>query len=199
MIAKYKNKKHPLDYNNLYELMIMVILSAQDSDANINKVAPNLFMEFPNLRSLAATSVEELIPHLTKVRNFNTKAHWLIKIAQTLKTDKNIPTTMDELIALKGIGRKSANVIMRESEVLAEGIICDLHVIRVAPRIGLVQESKDGNKVEKQLMQVLPKEIWGEIGMAFSFLGRETCRPTNPKHDECLLNQVCQYCLEHSK
>ena len=177
----------------------MVILSAQDSDANINKVAPNLFMEFPNLRSLAATSVEELIPHLTKVRNFNTKAHWLIKIAQTLKTDKNIPTTMDELIALKGIGRKSANVIMRESEVLAEGIICDLHVIRVAPRIGLVQESKDGNKVEKQLMQVLPKEIWGEIGMAFSFLGRETCRPTNPKHDECLLNQVCQYCLEHSK
>ena len=75
LIAKYKNKKHPLDYNNLYELMIMVILSAQDSDANINKVASNLFKEFPNLRSLAATSVEELIPHLTKVRNFNTKAH----------------------------------------------------------------------------------------------------------------------------
>ena len=177
----------------------MVILSAQDSDANINKVAPPLFEKFPNLKSLSETTIEELIPYITKVRNFNTKAGWLIEIAQTLKTDKNIPNTMEELTALKGIGRKSANVIMRESEVPAEGIVCDLHVIRVAPRIGLVQESKDGNKVEKQLMQLLPKEIWGEIGMALSFLGRETCRPTNPKHDECLLNKVCQYCLENNK
>lgn len=199
LIEKYKNKKHPLDYNNLYELMVMVILSAQDSDANINKVAPPLFQAFPNLKALAATSVEELIPHLTKVRNFNTKTNWLIEIAQTLKTDKNIPTNMADLTALKGIGRKSANVIMREAEVPAEGIICDLHVIRVAPRIGLVQESKDGNKVEKQLMELLPKEMWGEIGMAISFLGRETCRPTNPKHSECVLNKVCQYCLEHNK
>ena len=67
---------------------------------------------------------------------------------------------------------------MREAEVPAEGIIADLHVIRVTPRIGLIPESKDGNKVEKQLMQILPKNIWGEIGMAFSFLGREICRPT---------------------
>ncbi len=199
LIKKYKNKKHPLDYNNLYQLMVMVILSAQDSDANINKVAPPLFEAFPTLQSLAKSSVEELIPYITKVRNYNTKASWIIEIAQLLQTDKNIPTTMEELVALKGIGRKSANVIMREAEVPAEGIVCDLHVIRVAPRIGLVQEAKDGNKVEKQLMQVLPKEMWGEIGMALSFLGRETCRPTNPKHDECLLNKVCKYCLENNK
>ncbi len=199
LIKKYKNKKHPLDYQNLYQLMVMVILSAQDSDANINKVAPPLFEAFPTLQSLAKSSVEELIPYVTKVRNYNTKASWIIEIAQLLQTDKNIPTTMEELVALKGIGRKSANVIMREAEVPAEGIVCDLHVIRVAPRIGLVQEAKDGNKVEKQLMQVLPKEMWGEIGMALSFLGRETCRPTNPKHDECLLNKVCKYCLENNK
>ncbi|MGV3696356.1 endonuclease III domain-containing protein [Flavobacterium sp.] len=198
LIKKYKNKKHPLDYQNLYQLLVMVVLSAQDSDANINKVAPPLFEAFPTLESLSETTIEELIPYITKVRNFNTKASWLIEIAQTLKTDKNIPTTMDELVALKGIGRKSANVIMREAEVPAEGIVCDLHVIRVAPRIGIVAESKDGNKIEKELMKVLPKEIWGEIGMAISFLGRETCRPTNPKHSECVVSEHCEYCKMHS-
>jgi endonuclease-3 len=78
---------------------------------------------------------------------------------------------------------------------LAEGIIADLHVIRVTPRIGLIPETKDGIKVEKQLMQVLPKEIWGEIGMAISFLGREVCRPT-PKCPECPTREDCQYPLK---
>ena len=196
LINKYKGKKHPLNYENLYQLMVAVILSAQDSDANINKVAPAFFEKFPNLESLAVNSIEDVIPLVSKVRNFNTKASWLIEIAQILKTNNNIPTKMDELVALKGIGRKSANVIMREMKVPAEGIIADLHVIRVAPRIGLITESKDGNKVEKQLMQVLPKEIWGEIGMAISFLGREICRPTNPKCTECPIQEHCQYPLK---
>ena len=99
---------------------------------------------------------------------------------------------MEGLTALKGIGRKSANVILKESRIPAEGIIADLHVIRVAPRIGLITETKDGNKVEKQLMTVLPKAIWGEIGMAISFLGREICRP-KPKCDICPINSICEY------
>jgi endonuclease-3 len=196
LIVKYKGKKHPLDYDNLYQLMIAVILSAQDSDANINKVAPAFFAEFPNLDALSTATIEDLLPYVSKVRNFNTKSSWLIEIAQTLKSDKNIPTNLNDLTALKGIGRKSANVIMREMKVTAEGIIADLHVIRVAPRIGLCEEAKDGNKVEKQLMQLLPKEIWGEIGMAISFLGRETCRPTNPKCSECPIQNNCQYSLK---
>lgn len=193
LLENYKGRKHPLEYENVYQLMIMVILSAQDSDANINKIAPSLFEIYPNLESLAVSNVDALIPHISKVRNFGTKASWIIEIAQELKEDNNIPLTMERLVALKGIGRKSANVIMRESNVPAEGIIADLHVIRVAPRIGLITESKDGNKVEKQLMQVLPKEIWGEIGMAISFLGREICRPTNPKCEECPINSNCNY------
>ncbi|WP_300565885.1 endonuclease III [Flavobacterium sp.] len=193
LLIKYKGKKHPLDYKNLYQLVVMVVLSAQDSDANINKIAPALFEVYPNMQSLAVSNVDALLPHISKVRNFGTKASWLIEIAQTIKEDKNIPKTMTELIALKGIGRKSANVIMRESGAQAEGIIADLHVIWVAPRIGLISESKDGNKVEKQLMQVLSKEIWGEIGMAISFLGREICRPTNPKCDICPINHICEY------
>lgn len=174
----------------------MVVLSAQDSDANINKIAPLLFEKYPNLDQLATATLESLYPLVSKVGNFNTKSGWLIEIAKTLKTDDNIPTTLPELTALKGIGRKSANVIMREMKAPAEGIIADLHVIRVAPRIGLVTESKDGNKIEKQLMQVLPKSIWGEIGMAISFLGRETCRPTNPKCNNCPIQNDCQYQLK---
>ena len=193
LIALYKGKKHPLDYQNPYQLLVMVVLSAQDSDANINKIAPVLFEVYPNMNSLAVSNIAALIPHISKVRNFGTKASWLIEIAQTIKEDKNIPNTMESLTTLKGIGRKSANVIMRETKAPAEGIIADLHVIRVAPRIGVITEATDGNKVEKLLMQALPKEIWGEIGMAISFLGRETCRPTNPKCPECVLQNHCNY------
>lgn len=195
ILSEYKGRKHPLEYRNLYQLMIMVVLSAQDSDANINKIAPALFEIFPDMESLSVSNAASLVPHISKVRNYGTKANWLIEIAQILQKDENIPLTMNGLIALKGIGRKSANVIMREANVPIEGIIADLHVIRVAPRIGLIPESKDGNKVEKQLMLLLPKAIWGEIGMAISFLGREICRPT-PKCPECPILDDCQYHLK---
>jgi endonuclease-3 len=170
----------------------MVVLSAQDSDANINKIAPVLFEAYPNMESLAVSNVEALFPYIAKVRNFGTKANWLLEIALTIQKDENIPLTMEGLVALKGIGRKSANVILREAKIPAEGIIADLHVIRVAPRIGLIPETKDGIKAEKQLMHVLPGEIWGEIGMAISFLGREICRP-QPKCLECPINSNCEY------
>ena len=195
ILTKYKGRKHPLDYQNLYQLMVMVVLSAQDSDANINKMAPTLFEVYPNMESLSVSNVEALIPHISKVRNFGIKANWLIEIAQTIQKDKNIPLTMEGLTALKGIGRKSANVIMREANISAQGIIADLHVIRVAPKIGLITETKDGIKAKKQLMQVLPKYIWGEIGMAISFLGREICRP-QPKCLECPIRKNCQYPLK---
>ena len=196
ILKEYKEKKHPLEYQNTYQLLVMVVLSAQDSDANINKIAPALFAKFPTLKSLSKTDIETFIPYISKVRNYPTKAGWLMEIAKTIKNDEDIPLTMQELTALKGIGRKSANVIIRETGNPAEGIIADLHVIRVAPRIGIIKESKDGNKVEKDLMQVLPKSIWSEIGMAISFLGREICRP-KPKCEECLLADICHYYLTH--
>jgi len=196
ILQKYKNKKHPLNYNNIYQLMIMVILSGQDSDANINKIAPLLFEKFPNINSLVETNYENLIPYISTVKNFKTKAIWLLEIAQFIKSDENIPLSMESLTALKGIGRKSANVIMREAKVAPDGIIADLHVIRVSPRIGLTPEFKDGNRIEKELMKVLPKTIWGEIGMTISFLGREICRPTNPKCGLCPIQNDCQYTLK---
>src|ERR1041385_2712494 len=184
LLKKYKGKTHPLEYKNLYQLVVMVVLSAQDSDRNINSIAPSLFKAFPDMASLARADAEALFPFVSKVRNFGNKIKWLLQIAKTVGTDKNIPLTMEELTALPGIGRKSANVIMREAGVKAEGVIVDLHVVRVAPRIGIASGT-DPKKIEKQIMEAIPEKDWGEIGMAISFLGREICRPTNPKHAEC--------------
>jgi endonuclease-3 len=197
LLKKYKGKPHPLEYKNLYQLVVMVILSAQDSDRNINKIAPALFKAFPNMKSLARADAEALLPFVSKVRNFRNKIKWLMEMAGTIKDDKNIPLTMDELTALPGIGRKSANVIMRGAGIKkAEGIIVDLHVVRVAPRIGIASGT-DPKKIEKQLMEALPQKDWGEIGMAISFLGRETCRPKHPEHDDCVVKDVCAYYKEH--
>ncbi|MFB9080324.1 endonuclease III domain-containing protein [Flavobacterium procerum] len=196
LIEKYKGRKHPLEYQNTYQLLVMVVLSAQDSDANINKIAPALFEKYPTLKSLSKTDIETFTTYISKVRNYPTKATWLLEIAQALKNDENIPLTMNGLTALKGIGRKSANVILRETGQETEGIIADLHVIRVAPKLGIIKESKDGNKVEKDLMKILPKNIWSEIGMAISFLGREICRPT-PKCEICLMADDCEYYRTH--
>lgn len=190
LLEKYKDKKHPLEYKNLYQLIVMVVLSAQDSDANINKIAPKLFEVFPNMETLSVSNTDTLAPYISKVKNFQTKVNWLIEIAQSIRTNQNIPLTMQTLTSLKGIGRKSANVIIREANQPAEGIIVDLHVIRVAPRIGLANGT-DATKIEKQLMQIFDKQTWKHIGMALSFLGRETCRPTNPRHNECPIKEHC--------
>lgn len=192
ILESYKGRKHPLDYKNTYQLLIMVILSAQDSDSNINKLATTLFEKFPNIESLNKSNIEEFSTYIHNVKNYPTKANQIINIAQILKKDENIPTNLKDLISLKGIGRKSVNVILREIKQPTEGIIVDLHVIRVSPRIGITLPSKDGNKIEKGLMQVLPKEIWSEIGMAISFLGREICRPT-PKCNICPIKKHCNY------
>ena len=193
LIKKYKGKQHPLDHQyKPYELLVMVVLSAQDSDRNINKIAPDLFNAFPDMKALARATTESLFPYVKKVRSSRKKTNWLLEIAAQIKTDAKIPTTLDELTKLPGIGRKSANVIMRELGVKAEGIIVDLHVVRVAPRLGLASGT-DPKKLEKQMMELLDPATWGEAGMAISFLGRETCRPTNPKCDECVMNKVCDY------
>ncbi len=192
LIKKYKGKKHPLEYNSTYELVVMVVLSAQDSDRHINKIAPDLFAAIPTVKALAKADAESLYPFISKVRNFGNKTKWLLELASLIKDDKNIPMTMEGLTALPGIGRKSANVIMREAGLKAEGIIVDLHVVRVAPRLGLATGT-DPKKLEKQMMELLDPKDWGEVGMAISFLGRETCRPTNPKCPECVMSNVCVY------
>jgi endonuclease-3 len=196
LIKKYKGKQHPLEYKNIYQLIVMVILSAQSSDELINKLAPGFFKAFPNMQSLAKTSPGALFPYISNVRGYIKKSNWIIAIAQQVKTDKNIPLTMEQLVALPGIGRKSASVIMREAGVKAEGVMVDLHVVRVAPRLGIAKGA-DPKKIEQQIMDVIRQKDWGEVGMAISFLGRETCRPSHPQHGECVMSSVCQYYREN--
>ncbi|MFI5149615.1 MAG: endonuclease III domain-containing protein [Bacteroidia bacterium] len=197
LIKKYKGRPHPLAYKNVYQLLVMVILSAQDSDKHINEVAPPFFEAFPDMKSLAKADEQSLFRYIGKVRNFGNKTKWLLTLARTVKEDKNIPLTLEKLTELPGIGRKSANVILREAGKKAEGVIVDLHVLRVAPRLGIANGT-DPKKIEKQIMELIPEKDWGQIGMAFSFLGRETCRPTNPKCPECVMNTCCAY-LKTSK
>jgi endonuclease-3 len=190
LIKKYKGKKHPLDYENTYQLLVGVILSAQDSDRHINQLSPKLFEAFPDMEALSHATSETLFPFIGSVRNFANKTNWLLALAQKIKKDSNIPLTLDELIELPGIGRKSANVIMREAGVKPEGVVVDLHVVRVAPRLGIASGT-DPKKIEKQIMEALPQKEW-DAGMAMSFLGREICRP-QPKCEICLMKPVCAY------
>jgi len=195
LIKKYKGRKHPLDYKNLYQLVVMVILSAQDSDRHINQLASDLFKAFPDMKALATANEATLLPFIGKVRNSRNKISWLLKLAQAIKTNDNIPLTLEGLTQYAGIGRKSANVILREAGKKAEGIIVDLHVVRVAPRIG-VASGTDPKKIEQQLMDALPQKDWGEAGMAISFLGREVCRPSHPEHHECVMSPYCEFFKE---
>jgi len=197
LLKKYKGTRHPLEYKDVYQLMVMVVLSAQDSDRNINKVAIDFFKVFPDMKALSKATPETLLKHISGVRNFGNKTKWLTEMAQKLKDNKNIPQTLDELTALPGIGRKSANVILRESGKGPEGVIVDLHVVRVAPRLGIASGT-DPKKIEKQIMEILPQKEW-DAGMAMSFLGREICRPKNPKCEICVMNRVCAYYNESLK
>lgn len=190
LLKKYSGMKHPLEYRNTYQLLVMVVLAAQASDKQINELAPAFFKIFPDMKKLSGASVETLITHLKKVRNHRNKSSWLVQIAQQLKKDSNIPLTLEELVELPGIGRKSAHVIMRESGKPPEGIMVDLHTVRVAPRLGIVK-SDEPKRIEQELMDILPPKQW-DAGMCLSFHGREICRP-KPMCEVCFMTDVCEY------
>lgn len=190
LMKKYKNTQHPLEASNPYQWIVMVVLSAQSTDNVVNLIAPEFFKAFPNMRALAKAEAELLFPYISKTRNFRHKAQWLVKTAKAIKNDSNIPLDIDSLVELPGIGRKSANVIRRGAKATPEGVIVDLHTIRVANRLGIVNTTTP-EKIEKELMEILPKKEW-DAGMAMSFLGREICRP-KPQCPICLMKKVCAY------
>jgi endonuclease-3 len=190
LLKKYKGQKHPLDYKNVYQLLVVVVLSARDSDKHINGLAPALFAAYPDMAALSKATPASLKKYIGKVRSFANKTKWLLGIAKGIKKDSNIPLDLDKLTELSGIGRKSANVILREAGKPAEGVMVDLHVVRVAVRLGIASGT-DPKKIEQQIMEVLPPKSW-DAGMAMSFLGREICRP-KPMCEICLMRKVCSY------
>ncbi len=192
LFRKYGKRKHPLEHKNLYQLVVVVILSSRSTDILINKIASALFKAFPSMKKLATARAEDLFPYVHGVTNFRHKAEWLVSIARIVKVDARIPTTMDELIKLPGIGRKSANVIIGESGGKPAGVIVDLHVARVAPRLGITK-ANNPDKIEEDLMKEISSRYWHRAGMGMTFLGREICRPKKPKCPECVVREVCGY------
>lgn len=187
----YGKRKHPLDYNNEYQLLVMIILSAQTTDSMVNRIAPSFFGRFPSFSVVKDHMPEDLYDSIKSIRGYMKKAQWIVDIARSIGSDANIPRTVHELTKLPGIGRKSANVFIREVGGNAEGVMVDLHVARVAPRLGISGDPRP-ERIEKDIMDALPQDRWNEAGMAFSYHGRETCRP-KPECGRCIVNYACEY------
>jgi endonuclease-3 len=190
-----KNNNSPeteLTHSNIRELLIAVCLSAQTTDKKVNQVTPDLFKRYPSWESLASAEVDEVMSLIRQVNFHKGKADRLIKAARFILENYNgeVPKTMEELVKIPGVARKSANVILNEGFNMAEGIVVDTHVSRVSNRLGLTSNS-DPKKIEKDLMEILPKKYWRNFSGNVVLLGRYVCKARKPECENCVLNEVC--------
>ncbi|HLP32020.1 MAG TPA: endonuclease III [Bacteroidia bacterium] len=195
----YQLKNHPqaeteLHYGNPFQLLIAVILSAQCTDKRINLVTPAIFEDFPTPQSLAATDFDTLFPYIKTVSYPNNKTKHLIGMAQMLVSDFNseVPSTIEELVKLPGVGRKTANVIASVIYNMP-AMAVDTHVFRVSARLGLTQRAKTPLETEKQLVKYIPEEYIARAHHWLILHGRYVCVARNPKCEECGLKDMCQY------
>jgi endonuclease-3 len=191
------DRQHPnatteLDYRTPFELLAATILSAQCTDARVNAVTPALFARYPDARSLAAAEPEELEPQIQTTGFFRMKARSLVGMARALVEHHagDVPSSMDALVKLPGVGRKTANVVLGHA-LGVPGLPVDRHVLRVANRIGLVS-SDDAVVVEKALGALLPPARWTRASDTLILHGRRICKP-KPLCDRCQIRQDCAY------
>ena len=182
-----------LHYDNPFELLIAVILSAQCTDKRVNMITPALYRDFPTPEALAATTPDVVYEYIRSVSYPNNKAKHLVGMAQMLVKEFNseVPDTLEELVKLPGVGRKTANVVLSVG-FGHQRIAVDTHVFRVANRIGLVHE-KDVLKTELSLMERVPEDRWSRTHHSLIFHGRQCCDARKPKCDECPINTLCEY------
>lgn len=190
--TSYPAPKTELIHANEYQLAVAVMLSAQTTDKKVNQITPNLFKKYPTWKSLSEADLKDLQNTIHGVNFHIGKAERLIK-AGTLVTDKfkgELPRSIEELIQIPGVARKTANVIMQELWDIAEGVVVDTHVSRVSNRLGLTKET-DPKKIERDLMQILPKDTWRNFSGACVLHGRYVCIARKPKCSECFLSDIC--------
>lgn len=189
---KFINPKTELIFKNPYELACAVIMAAMCTDKLVNKVTPEFFKKFPTPKSLAEADIEEIKKYIKSVNFFNNKAKSLSGMARTLveKFNGKMPETMEELLILPGIARKSSNVILNEAFNKAEGFVVDTHISRVSNRLGLTTETNPV-KIEQDLMKAFDKKSWRFLSSAMVLHGRYTCVARKPKCEECVLNKIC--------
>lgn len=183
-----------LNYNNNYELLVAVILSAQCTDKRVNIVTPNFFLRFPTPFDLATASVDEIFSKIRSISYPNAKAKNLKLMAEILVAEHQgeVPSNFDDLIKLAGVGRKTANVM----QIVAFDIPAmpvDTHVFRVANRLGLTTNSKSPEETEKKLLAIIPKKLLGKAHHWFILHGRYICKAKSPLCNECGLTQYCTY------
>jgi endonuclease III len=188
----YPDASTALEWRSPFELLVATILSAQCTDARVNMVTPALFARYPEPASLAGAAPPELEAMIRSTGFFRSKAAALIGMARGLRErhDGQVPTDMEALTRLPGVGRKTANVVLGTAFGIAVGIVVDTHVKRVSARLGLTTRS-DPERVESDLMELLPKERW--IGFAHRVIlhGRAVCTARRPACPECPVNRLC--------
>ncbi len=193
MLAEaWPDAKCELDHRNAYELIVATILSAQSTDRMINTVTPKLFAKYPNAAALAKADQATLEEEIHSTGFFRMKAKSLIGMAKAVveKHGGNVPATMEELVELPGVARKTANVVLGTALGKNEGVVVDTHVARLSERLGLTTETEPV-KIEQDLMQLLPREQWTIFAHRLIWHGRRVCTAKNPDHEHCLLAPVC--------
>ena len=184
-----------LDHRNAYELLVATILSAQCTDERVNQVTPALFAKHPDARSLAAEEQETLELLIKPTGFFRNKAKSLLGMARAVveRHGGEVPKTMDELRDLPGVGRKTANVVLGNAFGIDEGVVVDTHVRRLSQRLGLTKHD-DPEKIEQDLMELVPREEWTDFSHLLIFHGRRVCHARKPKHDQCAICELCPTC-----
>ena len=189
---RYPQALCALQYEKDYELMVAVRLSAQCTDARVNLVTPALFAAYPTLESLAKAEIADVERYIHSCGFYRQKAKDIVLACQMLLTEYGgkVPGTMEELLKLPGVGRKTANLLLGDIYQTPGSVVCDTHCIRICGRLGLSQ-GKEPEKVEKQLRAILPPEESSDFCHRIVLFGRDICTARNPKCGECPLSPFC--------
>ena len=194
LCVEIPDPKCALNFNSPFELLVATVLSAQTTDKRVNMVTPSLYQKFPTLEAFANATYEEVGEAIRSCGFYNTKSKDLVECAKILLEQHGgkVPGTMEELTALPGIGRKTANLIL--GDIYGQpAYVCDTHCIRITGRLGLTDGSKDPLSVEKQLRQVLPPEESSDFCHRMVLFGRDICTARKANCDGCPLKKDCDY------
>jgi len=188
----YPDARYELDWDTPLQLLIATILAAQCTDVRVNKVTKTLFPKYPTAQAFVDSDINELEEILKPTGFFKKKAQQVKNVCQALLTNfgGEVPRTMQELITLPGVARKTANVVLNNAFRIPSGIIVDTHVHRISPRMGL---TKEGNPeaIERALMKIVPQSEWVQFGPAMVLYGRYVCTAKKPNCVECVLKDIC--------
>lgn len=189
---EYPDAKVALEHKNPFELLIATILSAQSTDVQINKITKRLFKKYRGPEDFAKTPIEEIENDIKSSGFYRNKSKNIRKTCEILVRDfdSKVPRSMEDLVKLPGVARKTANIVLSGGYGLVEGIAVDTHVKRLSQRLGLTDNS-DQNKIERDLMEIVPREEWFNISNLLIFHGRAVCNAKRPKHDRCVLYHLC--------